>query len=561
MALILCLGGFAASVTHEQVLIWDDLEVMDKRLFLTVAACFSIFLLWTKLIYHPDPKAVTTAPSQRPSQQPQPTAPSKSPLPTAALQLPEGVQKQSALLENGVFTVQVSNSAGGVESLLLKRYKAGSSKRADSKHPIELVAHTQAGPVPTLLLNINGATVPFAQVTQLKDAVEMVGELSGFAVHLRYQLEGEESYALTMAAEIENLSPNVQPLDIALVLADIHNEIEAKSRGMFEPPPDNATPLLYSDGLTRHKLGSASSLGKIGDISWAGVDHQYFLLAAKPQTLGREVQFGESRTDGIVTLTTALKQGEQLVQPRQKVTTNYRIYAGPKELKRLKEFGGKLDEAVDYNVWGLPLAFLARPMLWLLNSAYAVVHSYGIAILILTLIVKLIMLPITQRSFVSMQKMKELKPELDKIKERFANDREKQGVEMMRLYKERKVSPFTSGCLPAFIQLPFYLALWRTLWSAVELYQQEFLWLGDLTARDPYYILPVVYGGAMFVQQKMSPGVGDAQQQKMMMYIMPIMMVLFMLQFPSGLVFYGVLNTILTIVQQVYIGRKFAQPA
>jgi YidC/Oxa1 family membrane protein insertase len=205
----------------------------------------------------------------------------------------------------------------------------------------------------------------------------------------------------------------------------------------------------------------------------------------------------------------------------------------------------------------MPLGFLSRPMLWILNQAYGVFHSYGLAILMLTLVVKLLLLPVTQKSFISMQVMRELKPELDKIKARFPDDREKQGMETMRLYKERNVNPFLSGCLPALLQMPVYLALWRTLAAAVELYQQQFLWLGNLTASDPYYILPLLLGGTMFVQQKLSPPMGDPQQQKIMMYMMPPMMTVFMVGLPSGLVFYIFVNTILTILQQAYINRKF----
>jgi YidC/Oxa1 family membrane protein insertase len=371
---------------------------------------------------------------------------------------------------------------------------------------------------------------------------------------------GNEPYVLNLDVELQNTGAVAQNVNAAFRISGVFNEKTVKEKGTFEPPPDLALPVAYVDGeLVKHEQGKIDS-PVLPNAAWAGVDRQYFLLAAAPQqTKLKGVRFDEARaTPDLIRMAATLDEAPRALEPGKKTTFSYRVYAGPKASRLLSSAGQQFEEAIDYKVWFMPLGFLSRPMLWILNQAYSVVHSYGLAILLLTLIVKLILLPVTQKSFKSMQMMKDLKPELDKIKVRFPDDREKQGMETMRLYKERGVSPL-GGCLPALLQMPVYFALWRTLWAAVELYQQEFLWLGDLTAKDPYYILPLLLGLVFFVQQKMSPPAGDPQQQKIMLFMMPPMMTFFMVQLPSGLVFYVLVNTLLTIAQQAYISRKFGK--
>lgn len=153
-----------------------------------------------------------------------------------------------------------------------------------------------------------------------------------------------------------------------------------------------------------------------------------------------------------------------------------------------------------------------------------------------------------------MQRMQQLRPEMEKIQKQFANDKERQQLEQMKLFREKGVNPL-GGCLPMLLQMPIWLALYRVLWSAVDLYQQPFLWLADLTAREPFPILALALGALMFVQQKMTPTTVDNQQAKMMLYTMPVMMTVFMVAVPSGLVLYSLYNSILTIVQQLVINR------
>ena len=215
----------------------------------------------------------------------------------------------------------------------------------------------------------------------------------------------------------------------------------------------------------------------------------------------------------------------------------------------------ELQEVIDYSILGIPLGFLARPMVFLLSVFHGWTGSWGVAIMLLTLVVKIILFPITFKSSVSMRKMQLLKPELDKIKKQFADDRERQQMEQMKLFKEKGVNPL-GGCLPMLLQMPVWFALYRTLWSAVDLYQQSFLWLPDLTAKEPLPFMAFALGGLTYLQQKLMPTSADSQQAKMMMYFMPVMLTVFMIALPSGLVLYILFNSVLTILQQLVINKR-----
>jgi YidC/Oxa1 family membrane protein insertase len=202
----------------------------------------------------------------------------------------------------------------------------------------------------------------------------------------------------------------------------------------------------------------------------------------------------------------------------------------------------------------MPLGFLARPMVFLLNVFHTWTTSWGIAILFLTVLVRLCLFPVTYKSSLSMRRMQLLKPELDRLKKQFEGDKERQQLEQMKLFKEKGVNPF-GGCLPMLLQMPIWLTLYRTLWSAVDFYQQPFLWIPDLTAKEPMPFMAVGIAGLTFLQQKLQPTTMDSQQAKMMLYMMPAMMLLFMTQMPSGVVLYTLYGSVLTIFQQLAINK------
>jgi len=256
-----------------------------------------------------------------------------------------------------------------------------------------------------------------------------------------------------------------------------------------------------------------------------------------------------ANTDEIAKAMTALTS-------RLATTNNFLVYTGPKDIGELENAGHKLRSAVNFNLFGIPLGVLCIPMLWLMRISYKVIPNWGVSILFLTFIVKLLTLYWTQKSFVQMKKMQDLKPEMDRIKKQYKKDKDGLNKAMMDLYKRHKVNPL-GGCLPMVIQMPIWFALYRTIYSAVELYQAPlFWWIHDLSAYDPYFVLPVLLGLATFLQQKFTPQAGDASQAKVMMYAMPVMFTVFMLFMPSGLTFYILINSILTVGHQWMIQRR-----
>ena len=252
------------------------------------------------------------------------------------------------------------------------------------------------------------------------------------------------------------------------------------------------------------------------------------------------------------------REARMALRGRRFVRRSYRLFLGPKDLDYLRAAApdAGLGDSVDFWIVG----FLAEPMVFFLKVFHGVIPHWGVAIVLLTILVKLLLLPLTHKSFKSMQAMTKLKPEMEELRKQYGNDKQKLNQEMMALYKRHKVNPL-GGCLPLLLQMPLYIALYRSIYASVELYQAPlFGWIHDLSAPDPYYVMPLLLGASMFLQQKISPTSVDSRQQRMMMYFMPIMFTVFMLFLPSGLVLYIFVNTLLTMVQQFLIKKKDEAP-
>jgi YidC/Oxa1 family membrane protein insertase len=284
-------------------------------------------------------------------------------------------------------------------------------------------------------------------------------------------------------------------------------------------------------------------------VQWGGFQDQYFLAAFIPQkSEGTELvlkkvseQAAELRMAGPKA---SLPPGTQLAQ-------SYLLFLGPKDLDALKAFGHDLDKALDFGWFDI----VAKPMLWAMKFFYQYVGNYGLAIIFLTIIIKIIFFYPTHLSMRSMSEMKKLQPEMAKLKEKFKDDKEKMNKETMELYRRYKVNPM-SGCLPMAIQIPVFFALYKVLLYTIELRHAPFYWwIQDLAAADPYYISPILMGGSMFVQQWLTPTTGDPTQAKMML-IMPVVFTFMFLSFPTGLVIYWFFSNLLSIGQQLYLNRQ-----
>ncbi len=287
-----------------------------------------------------------------------------------------------------------------------------------------------------------------------------------------------------------------------------------------------------------------------GQVSWIGISNRYFLTAMVPE----DHQWGnlvfaarDPEYAGAYLVTDQLE-----LKPGQGREFKLHLYAGPKELSRLVAMGDDLDKAVQFGWFG----FFARILLWLLRHLHALVGNWGVAIIGLTLLVKGLFFPLTQKAFRSAKEMQRLQPQLNEVKEKFKDNKEMQTQETMRLFKEHKVNPM-GGCLPTLIQLPVWIALYNVLLFSVDLYHSSFLVYRDLSAPDPYSLLPILVGILMFVQQKMTPMTGMDPTQAKMMRLMPLIFVFFIFSFPSGLAIYILVNSILTILQQWLINKNY----
>ncbi|MEM7155708.1 MAG: membrane protein insertase YidC [Myxococcota bacterium] len=288
-----------------------------------------------------------------------------------------------------------------------------------------------------------------------------------------------------------------------------------------------------------------------GGIDWAGVDGKYFTMLVVPSERAQDCEI--SQTDDELGVEGRVSTAAETVEPGRASTHVFGLYIGPKELERLKTFSAvdasiELEEAIDWGFFGGLSEWLGKLLLGLLRWFHGLVANWGWSIVLLTVVVKGATLPLTLKQMSSMKRMKEIQPEMAKIKEKYADDRAKQGQEMQALFSRSGVNPL-AGCFPMLVQLPIWFALYSMLGAAVELVHEPFLWLPDLTEQDPFYILPLALGALMILQQQMMPSTMDAAQAKLMRWVMPIMFTVFMLFLPSGLGVYIFANIVLSLIQ------------
>ena len=287
---------------------------------------------------------------------------------------------------------------------------------------------------------------------------------------------------------------------------------------------------------------------------WVAVLQHYFVGAWLPA--GQEPErFYSDVLDGGRYVIGYKNLSATQIGPGETGELHSRLYIGPKEQKLLKQLSDGMDLTVDYG-W---LTFLSAPLFWLLEWIHGWIGNWGWAIVLLTVLIKIAFYPLSAASYKSMAHMKKLQPKLQQLKERYGDDRQKLNQAMMEMYKTEKINPL-GGCLPILIQIPVFIALYWVLLESVEMRQAPFiLWLRDLSIPDPYFVLPIVMGATMFLQQRLNPAPVDPIQQKVFMAL-PIMFTVFFLFFPSGLVLYWVVNNVLSIAQQWRITQVIAGP-
>jgi len=369
-----------------------------------------------------------------------------------------------------------------------------------------------------------------------------------------------KTYTVGLDVIIKNSS--AQPIKDSLTLSLLKKGPENASRYGFEGPS-----ALINNKLEEIKIKKIKKQDVYpGKLEWIAIQGRYFLSAIMPN---EAIDARMHLSNGGEILTNTYVQPEQTILPDQQHVFKYKVFFGPKSMAVLKSVDYDLIKAVNFGMFDI----LAKPCVYIMNYIYKFIPNYGVAIIILTLLSKILLWPLGNKSYKSMAQMKKIQPLMAEIKEKYKDDKKKMNEEMMALYKTYKVNPL-GGCLPMVVQIPVFFALYRMLYGAIELRHAPFIWwINDLSAPDrlfrfdfhipfmqpPYGIpvLTIIMGATMFIQQKMSPPAGDPTQAKMMM-LMPIVFTVIFINFSSGLVLYWLVNNVISMVQQYYIQKKNA---
>lgn len=281
---------------------------------------------------------------------------------------------------------------------------------------------------------------------------------------------------------------------------------------------------------------------------WVAMQQPYFLTAWIPPANQSNHYFSNAVRD---IYTIGFVGPELQLGPGASASQSAMLYIGPEIPKYLKNLGKGLDLTIDYG-W---LWMFSEAIFWVMDHIHTFVKNWGLAIIITTLLIKLLFYKLSEKSYVSMSKMREIQPRLEALKQRFGDDKQGLSKATMEFYRKEKINPF-GGCLPMIVQIPVFIALYYVLIESVQLRQAPFLWMPDLSVHDPYYILPILMGASMFLQQRLSPPPPDPTQAKMMM-LLPVVFTVFFLNFPAGLVLYWLVNNCASILQQWYVMKTY----
>ncbi len=373
----------------------------------------------------------------------------------------------------------------------------------------------------------------------------------------KYKLDTERPYHIGLEISLTNHLTEGRLSD-HMVLNIFGYKDPNKETSMLDMRPDQFEAICRTVDDTERELianleNPVSFQGE--PIIWGGINTRYFVFASVPTQAAEKCTFDIIDNDY---LRTQLTQAEFSIGPGETVKSNYDLYLAPKDLDILDAAGHELGEAVDYGFF----TFLARPMRWFLVFIFGFIGNWGFAILLLTIIIRLAMWPINKKVYVNSERMRDVQPKLNAIKEKYEDDQQRMTEETMKIFKEEGVSPL--GCAPMFLQFPIFLALYYMILNSTELYQADFmLWYTDLSAPDPYFVLPILMGVVMLAQQQMmmptEAANPQAEQMQKMMKFMPIMFTAFMLFLPSGVVLYYSASMLIGIIQQVWIKKSFAK--
>ncbi|MBJ6798711.1 membrane protein insertase YidC [Geomonas propionica] len=535
---------------------------MEKRTI--IAILLSIGVLYAYSFIFPPAKPVPPAGNAKQGAVTSATvaaAPQAAPLaasaaaPIAVPAAPAGAARDITV-DTDLYSAVFSTQGAGLKKLVLKKYKDVAGAKGQG---IVLVNETAAnrynllsdsrelGLNPTALYNVSGSVLKLTGANK--------GTLD-FTTTTPQGIVFKKTYSFSGDAYRIQLTEQVQNGGTAQVAAPLHllqnsRVVDQKAGGgryeVYGPSTltDNAVKSEKLDSLLKTPVQFDKN------IVWSAFADKYFMesVIAEKGSIA-QVRLSRPSTDASVR---DIVSPTVTVAPGQSTAINYAVYYGPKDLDILKAQGSRLEEVIDYG-WFAPIA---KPLVVFLKFLYKYTGNYGIAIIIITCILKLVFFPLTHKSYKSMKDMQKLQPKMTELKEKHKNDRDAMNRAVMELYKTHKVNPL-GGCLPMLVQIPVFFGLYRSLMYSIELRHAPFyLWITDLSAKDPYYVTPLIMGATMFIQQKMTPTNMDPVQAKMML-MLPVVFTFMFLNFPSGLVIYWLVNNVLTIAQQMYINKSVA---
>lgn len=471
---------------------------------------------------------------------------------------------ERVVVTTDVFRAEFDTNGGDLRKLTLLQHLAAD----DGKDPLVLMQDS-GSPLYVVQSGLLGANLPNHLSVFTPDATSLSLAAGQDAVTLRFSarssdgVEAVKSFVFHRGSYVVDVAWSVHNTSAAAVPVDAYFQFLRDSKAPPGDPRFVSTytgPAFYTD--TTHFQKTAFSdidKGKAkvpeqANNGWVAMLQHYFVAAFLPQQGVSRAYFARKVADNLYSAGVILNLGK--IDAGATKSVSMPLYAGPQEGEKLQALAPGLDLTIDFG-W---LAILAVPIWHALAFIHHGVGNWGVAIILLTVGIKLVFFPLSAASYRSMAKMRVVAPKLQKIKEQYENDPAKRNEAMMNLYKSEKINPL-GGCLPVVVQIPVFIALYWTLLATVELRHAPFLgWIHDLSAQDPLYILPVLMGISSFIQTKMQPPPPDPVQAKVMM-IMPLMFSVMFFFFPAGLVLYWVVNNSLSILQQWVITRKIEQAA
>lgn len=499
------------------------------------------------------------------------------------LQEEPAVPETFQTLENDDIGLTVSSYGGSIVSAVLKNYPA---KNREDSGPV--VLDFTSAPA----LRYAGLPLTDGRLEKTAGGLRYTAALgNGLFLERTFELAGE--YQLTVADEFINSSsvPWALP-ELRLPTGPMKEAAGSTAmKGMVTLGADSFAAAdgvqhwgrqlskIFRDAPAGSRVTSTPETAASRPADWIAAKNKFFVQILTPRDAADGFDLsvrmgGEGRQAAPEEISAALQFNRELIAPNETFSRNLRMYIGPKEYSFLKTQGMEQVEVMEFKSTGFwkfmnPVMYPIKvALLWSLKMLYSVVRNYGVAIMLLTIIVRIIFWPITHKGTESMRRMQALQPQLKEIQTKYKDNPQRMQQETMAFYKENKVNPM-GGCLPMFVQIPVFIALFTVLRSAIELRFSKFLWIRDLSEPENLFagmipivgslnILPLLMSATMVWQQKMTPGAGDPQQQKMMAVMMPVMMLFFFYTMPSGLVLYWTTSNLIMIFQMMIKKQKTA---